>query len=216
MRPPSIHPHEHTNPRMHWAPETTAGSSWHISDLRFHQKVDQVGHFSWVGIVGGFSLRLGVWECGVLFSPSTKRSFPTHRQTWKESPFSNTLLNSGKSPICKKKKSVLGFLFAFVLRKPAIKYHPEYANHFCHMCLLKHCLFHHEVWLVRTGYWDSQHWNSESNSCQMGTRHSACLPFGDYQLKTVMMTQKRIVMQSKHSISPNAPLIYHLKGRGAY
>ena len=23
-------------------------------------------------------------------------------------------------------------------------------------------------------------------------------------------------MQSKHRISPNAPLIYHLKGRGAY
>lgn len=60
MRPPPIHPHEHTNPRMHWAPETTAGSSWHISDLGFHQKVDQVGNFSWVGIVGGFSLRLGM------------------------------------------------------------------------------------------------------------------------------------------------------------
>lgn len=39
----------------------------------------------------------------------------------------------------------------------------------------------------------------------MGTRHSPCIPFGDYQLQTVMMTQKRTVMQSKHCYLPKRP-----------
>lgn len=37
------------------------------------------------------------------------------------------------------------------------------------------------------------------------SHHSPCIPFGDYQLKTVMMTQKRIVMQSKHSYLSKHP-----------
>lgn len=136
-------------------PETTwAGSSWHISDLGFHQSGSS-GKFQLGGDCGWFFLRLGVWECGgVLFSPSTKLSFPTHRQTWKESPFSNTLLNPEKLPICKKKKMSLAFCLLFVLSKTAIKYHAEYANHFCHTCLLKHCLFHYlsltsQDWILR-------------------------------------------------------------------
>lgn len=98
----------------------------------------------------------------------------------------------GNHPPIKKHPWLILFV-CFVLGKPAIKYHPNYASHFCCTCLSKHCLFHLSLWSLTSQDWILRFsvlklWKQLMS--QAGTCHNPCVPFGDYQLTIVTMTKK--------------------------